>query len=147
MASLEPLPVDSMDWSTRFKEWSAHARTVADIAQALEQEQGGDLESGLRKSAESFQACVESHARDAQILIPWAHLDPKITLGLAKTLREHAPVGTGIEESLRIVPKLADAPDSFDSILSELSLLRATLEDRLPGNGTRSHKSICSPKR
>ena len=132
MASLEPLPVDSMDWAIRLKEWSAHARTVADIAQALEQEQGGDLESGLRKSAESFQACAESHVHDAQILIPWAHLDPKITLGLAKTLREHAPVGTMIEESLRIVPKLADAPDRFDSILSELSILRATLEDRLP---------------
>ena len=41
------------------------------------------------------------------------------------------PSGTAIEDSLRIVPKLADAPDSFDSILSELSVLRATLEDRL----------------
>ena len=95
MASLEPLPVDSMDWAIRLKEWSAHARTVADIAQALEQEQGGDPESELRKSAESFQACVESHVRDAQILIPWARLDSKITLGLAKTLREHAPERDG----------------------------------------------------
>ena len=26
MASLEPLPVDSLDWAIRFKEWSAHAQ-------------------------------------------------------------------------------------------------------------------------
>ena len=77
MASLDSLPVDSVDWANRFKEWSAHAQTVADIAQALAQEHGGDPESELRTWADAFRACVESHFRDAEILIPWTRLDPK----------------------------------------------------------------------
>jgi cyclic beta-1,2-glucan glucanotransferase len=133
MVSLDPLPVDSADWAIRFKEWRGHARTVADIAQALEQEHGGDLESELRTSAEAFKACVESHVRDAELLIPWARLDSKDILGLAKALREAAPEGLAIEQSLRAVPKLVDAPDRFESILFDLSALRVRLVGRLSG--------------
>ncbi len=61
MASIDPLPVDSADWAMRFKEWSAQAQTVADIAQALQQERGDSLESELHIWAEAFKACVESH--------------------------------------------------------------------------------------
>jgi cyclic beta-1,2-glucan synthetase len=133
MASLDPLPVDSVDWAIRFKEWSAHARNVADIAQALEQEHGGKLESELRTSAEVFKACVESHVRDAEILIPWARLDAKNILGLAKALRIQVPEGIAIEQSLRLIPKLADAPDRFDSVLYDLCALRARLVNSLAG--------------
>ena len=131
MVSLDPLPVDSMGWAIRFKEWRGHAQTVADIAQALEEEHGGDLESELCTSADAFKACVESHVRDAESLIPWARLDSKSILGLARALREVAPEGMAIEQSLRDVPKLADAPDRFDSILMDLSALRARLVNRL----------------
>ena len=88
MASLDSLPVDSVDWAIRFKEWSAHAQTVADIAQALAQEHGEDPEPALRIWAEAFKACVESHSRDVEILIPWARLDSKDVLELAKDLRD-----------------------------------------------------------
>ena len=132
MASLDPLPVDSVDWAIRFNEWRSHAQTVADIAQAL-QELGGDLESELCTSAEAFKACVVSHIRDAEVLIPWARLDSKSVLGLARALREVAPEGMAIEQSLRVVPKLADAPDRFESILFDLSALRVRLVDRLSG--------------
>ena len=37
-----------------------------------------------------------------------------------------------IEQSLRFIPKLADAPDRFDSALYELSVLRARLVNSLP---------------
>ena len=37
-----------------------------------------------------------------------------------------------IEQSLRSVPKLADAPDRFDAALHELSVLRARLVNSLP---------------
>src|SRR4029453_16213879 len=63
MASLESLPVDSLDWAIHFREWRAHARTVADIAQTLAQERGENPESELLIWAEAFQACVESHIR------------------------------------------------------------------------------------
>jgi hypothetical protein len=92
MASLEPLPARFHGLGDPLQGVEAHAQTIADIAQALEQEQGGDLESELRTWAEAFKACVESHARDSQILIPWARLDSKSChSGLAKALREHAP--------------------------------------------------------
>jgi len=132
MASLHSLPMDSMDCAIRFEEWRAHARTVADIAQALEQEQGGSPESELRTWADAFRACVESHFRDAEILIPWARLDSKDILELAEHLRNQAPEWIAIEQSLRFIPRLADAPDAFDFALSELSLLRDRLVNDHP---------------
>ncbi len=132
MASLHSLPVDSLDCAIRFEQWRAHARTVADIAQALDQELGDHPESELRAWAEAFRACVESHARDVEILIPWARLDSKDILELAEGLRDLAPEWMAIEQSLRFIPKLADAPDAFDFTLSELSVLRDRLVIGLP---------------
>jgi cyclic beta-1,2-glucan synthetase len=132
MASLDSIPVDSMDCAIRFEQWWAHAQTVADIAQALEQEHGDDPESELRTWAEAFRACVESHLRDVEILIPWARLDSKEILALAKDLQDRAPEWMAIEQSLRFIPRLADAPDRFDGALYELSLMRARMENTLP---------------
>jgi cyclic beta-1,2-glucan synthetase len=134
MLSLDPLPFDSMHWTTRFKELSAHARTVADIAQALEQERGDNLESELRTWADAFKACVESHCRDVKILIPWARLDSVDTVWLAKEFRDHATEWLAVEQSLRSTPILGDAPDKFDAILSEVLVFRATLENRIPAD-------------
>ena len=148
MASLDSLPVDSADWALRFEEWRALARTVADMAQALELEQGDHSESELRSWAEAFKASVESHIRDVEILIPWARLDSKDILELSKDLRDRGPDWLAIEQFLRFIPKLADAPDRFDSVLYELSALRARLERSLPAeSGTRSRESMSWPKR
>jgi cyclic beta-1,2-glucan synthetase len=131
-ASLELLPVDSVDWAIRLREWKAHARTVADIAHALAQERGDDPEPELLIWADAFKACVESHIRDAETLIPWARLDSKDLPGFVKHLRDTMPEWMAIEQSLRIVPTLADAPDRFDSALGELSALRARMTDSFP---------------
>ena len=93
MASLDSLPVDSLDWAIRFEEWRAHAQTVADIAEALAQEHGDDPEPELCIWADAFRACVESHVRDAEILIPWARLDSKDILEFVQGLRDKAPDG------------------------------------------------------
>jgi cyclic beta-1,2-glucan synthetase len=134
MASLDSTPVDSVDWALRFKEWRAHAQTVADIAQALAQERGDNPHSELRTWAEAFRACVESHVRDAEILIPWARLVSKDIPGLAKGLRDRTPEWVAIEPSLHFVPTLADAPDRFDAALCELSVLRARMITSLPAD-------------
>ena len=125
--SLDPMPLDSMEWAIRFKELSAHAQTVADIAQVLEQEQGDRLESEMSIWADALKACVESHSRDLEILIPLARLNSEDIRGLGKDFRDQAPEWLAIEQSLRSIPLLADAPDKFDSILSEVSVLRARL--------------------
>ncbi len=131
LASLDSLPADSVDCSIRFKEWLAHAQTVADMAQALAQEHGKDPEPALRIWAEAFQACVDSQVRDVEIVMPWARLESKDMLGLARDLRGQPPEGAAIEQSLRFIPTLADAPDRFDSILCELSGLRARMRNAL----------------
>jgi cyclic beta-1,2-glucan glucanotransferase len=132
--SLESLPVDPLDWAIRCREWRAHAGTVADIARALAQERGDDPEPELLIWADAFKACVESHIRDAGILIPWARLDSKDLPESVKHLRDTMPEWMAIEQSLRVIPRLADAPDRFDSALSELSVLRARVTDGLPAD-------------
>jgi cyclic beta-1,2-glucan synthetase len=131
-ASLESMPMDSLDWAIRFREWKANARMVADIAHALAQERGDDPEPELLIWADAFNACVESHIRDAETLIPWARMDSKDLPGFAKHLRDTMPEWMAIEQSLRGVPTLADAPDRFNSALGELSGLRARMTDSLP---------------
>ncbi len=126
-SSFESMPVDSVDWAIRFREWRAHARTVADIAQALAQEHGDDPEPELLIWADAFKASVESHIRDAGILIPWARLDWKDLPGFVRQLRDTIPEWAAIEQSLGVVSKLADAPDRFDSAVNELSVLRVRM--------------------
>ena len=47
----------------------------------------------LRIWADAFKACVESHIRDAEILIPWARLDSKDLPGLANVFETERPSG------------------------------------------------------
>ncbi|MBZ5645100.1 MAG: phosphorylase [Acidobacteriia bacterium] len=128
MDSLDSLPLDSMGWANRLNEWRAHAQTVADIAEALAQEHREDPEPALRVWADAFRAGVESHIRDAEILIPWARLGSKNILELVQGLRDSGPEWTAIEKSLRAVPRLSDAPDRFESVLLDLSTLRERLK-------------------
>jgi len=127
VASLDSLPVDAVDWGNRFAEWRSHAQTVADIAQALTQERGDPPESELSVWAAAFRACVESHVRDAEILIPWTRWNAKEIADLADRRREQAPEWTAVEPFLHSIPTLAEAPDRFDAALGELAALRARL--------------------
>ena len=133
-ASLDPLPVDAADWAARFVELRAHACTVADIAQTLTQERGDPPDSELRAWADAARACVESHARDVEILIPWARLDPEEIVVMAGRPPEKAPEWVAIEPFFRSIPALADAPERFEAALRELAALRARLLDNSPAN-------------
>jgi cyclic beta-1,2-glucan synthetase len=133
-ASLDAVPVDSVDWAMRLMEWRAQARIVADIAQALVQELGAASESELTVWSAALSAAVESHARDAAILIPWVRFDAKQIARIAQLRRDHAPEWLAIEPFLHSVPRLADAPDRFDAALTELTALRARLLERATEN-------------
>ena len=134
--SLRPLPDSAGDWAARFAEWRTHSQTVADIARALAQEQGDSPESELQVWIDALRVCVESHVRDAEIVIPWMRMSPADVAGLAKKFRGQAAEWLTIERSLRSVPTLADAPDKFDVALSQLAVLRARLTDSLPKDQT-----------
>jgi cyclic beta-1,2-glucan synthetase len=144
-ASLDLLPVDAADWAVRFVELRARAHTVADIAQTLAQERGDAPDSELRAWADAARACIESHARDAEILIPWVRLESDEIAAIAQRPSEQTPervvvepffnsVTTSVEPLFNSVPTLADAPERFEVALHELAALRARLLDNPPAD-------------
>jgi len=132
--SLDSLPVDAVDWGNRFAEWRSNAQTVADIAQALAQERADPPESELSVWAAALRTCVESHVRDAEILIPWTRWNAKEIAGMDQRRREQAPEWIAIEPFLRSVPTLVEAPDRLDAALRALSALRARLLGGVPAD-------------
>ena len=122
---LDSLPVDAADWAARFVDLRGRAHTVADIAQAWAQERGDAPDSELRAWADATRACVESHARDAEIFIPWMHLDAEELAAMAEHSPEQAPEWTVIAPFFQSVPTLEDVPERCEAALRELAALRA----------------------
>ena len=83
--SLELAPVNAAEWAERFVEMRTAAVTIADIAQTFAQERGDPADSELRTWADAVRACVESHVRDAEILIPWMRQDSKTIMSHGRT--------------------------------------------------------------
>ena len=133
-SALDSLPVDAADWAARFVDLRACAHTVADIAQAWAQERGDAPDSELRAWADATRACVESHARDAEIFIPWMHLDSEELAAMAERPPDQAPEWVVIAPFFHSVPTLADAPERCEAALSELVALRARLLNNSPAN-------------
>jgi cyclic beta-1,2-glucan synthetase len=123
-------PADAADWAVRFVELRERARTVADIAQTLAQELSEADDSEVRTLAEATQECVESHYRDAMLLIPWLRLEPQQIAAMAERSPEEAPEWAAIEPFFRSIPTLGDAPERFEAAVRELTALGGRL---IPG--------------
>ncbi len=132
-ASLGAPPVDAAGWAARLVELRMGAHTVADMAQALAQERGDSSESELRTWADAARACVDSHVRDAELLIPWACLSSKEMAAMVVCPPEQAPEWMVIAPLFHSVPTLADAPERCEAALRELATLRLRLLDNAPG--------------
>jgi cyclic beta-1,2-glucan synthetase len=124
---LEPEPANVLDWASRFAELRERARILDDISQAIEQEEGSAQVSELRFWAAAASACVESHARDVEILIPWARLGSSEIIAMADGRSDQASEWAAIEPYFRTLPTLAEAPDRFEAALRELASLRSRL--------------------
>jgi cyclic beta-1,2-glucan synthetase len=120
-------PANAADWAIRFVELKEHAQTVADIAQTLAQELGDPAASESRAWAEAARACVESHWRDAAILIPWLRLSSAEIMVMAQRPAEQALEWLAIEPFFRTVPALGEAPERFEAAVRELTALRGNL--------------------
>ena len=124
---LDHSPMDAMAWASLLIELKEGAQTIDDIAQALAQEQGDPLTSELRVWAAAVRACVESHARDMEIVNPWARLRPKQTSDIVESLSRQVPEWTNLYAIVRQIPTLHDAPEYFVSVLSRLAVIRDRL--------------------
>ena len=121
------VPGNVLEWASRFAELRERAQTLDDIAQTLQQEEGDAQDSELRVWAAAARDCVESHARDVEILIPWARLPSKEIAAMAERPLQQAPEWGVIEPYFRTLPTLAEAPERFEAALRELGVLRANL--------------------
>ena len=83
------------------------AQTVSDMAQTLAQELGEPADSELRVWSEAARACIESHVRDARILLPMLRLDDKYIRALAESAPGKSPEWDAIEPFFHSVPTIA----------------------------------------
>src|SRR5260370_1653586 len=120
-------PGNVMEWASRFAELRERAQTLDDIAQTLQQEEEDAQDSELRVWAAAARDCVESHARDVEILIPWARLPSKEILAMAERPLRQAPEWAATEPYFRTLPPLGETPERFEAALRELGVLRANL--------------------
>ena len=125
--SLQPAPVTPVEWAARFVELRTRAHTIADIAHALAQERGDASDSELCAWADAVTACVESHARDAAMFVPWIRLDSGRSTATAERALGRSPEWVSFESLFHPLPALADIPERFDEALRELAAFRADL--------------------
>ena len=120
-------PVDAVGWTARCVRLSALSHTVADMAQALGQERGDESDSELRAWADAVRVCVDSHLRDAELLLPWVRFSAK-----DRTAMFDHPSGPSAEWAViapffHPLPTLAAAPERFGDALRALEHLREQL--------------------
>ena len=139
---LDPLPADIPGWAERFSELREQVRILDDIAQTQQQEEGKEQSSELRIWAAAARACIESHIRDLEILIPWVRLPSRQPSGQIVATSGRSPIQLpeweAIEPYFQTIPTLADAPERFEAVLKELDSLR----DRLQPNSAKDWETL-----
>jgi cyclic beta-1,2-glucan synthetase len=127
---LQSRPADALGWTSRFRQLITSARTVADMAQAFSQERAEGPEGELHIWADAVRACVESHLRDVELLLPWVRLGPKDLAALFDHQSGPAPEWTAIASFFHPVPALSSAPERFAESLRALQRVREELLSR-----------------
>lgn len=132
--SLDVPADDAVEWASLFAELKKRARTIDDIAQALALEQGDSQTSELRVWAGAVRACVESHARDMEVMNPWARMPGKQAAETIEGLAKRAPEWAHLHAVAREIPSLEKAREYFEHVPSELAAVRDRLAREPAGN-------------
>jgi cyclic beta-1,2-glucan synthetase len=119
--------MNARDWAPQVVELREHSQIVTDIAQTLVQERGDPIDWEVRAWADAAFECVESHYRDATILIPWLRLEPKEIVAMSQRGQDDAPEWAAIEPFFHDFPTLQTAPERFQAAVRELMTLRTTM--------------------
>ncbi len=120
-------PVDAAGWTARFGRLTALSHTVLDIAQALGQERDDEPDGELRAWADAVRTCVESHLRDAELLLPWVRFSAKDRAAMFDHPSGPSPEWAVIEPFFHPIPTLAAAPVRFAAALRAIESLREQL--------------------
>ncbi|MGA3300803.1 MAG: glucoamylase family protein, partial [Candidatus Acidiferrales bacterium] len=134
-AMLEPVPASPRDWALRFVNLRERAQTVSDMAQTLAQELAEPADSELRVWSEAARACIESHFRDARMLLPMLRMDDKYIRALAESAPGKSPEWDAVEPYFHSVPTIETASECFESALRDLGALRA----KISGDSSRNN--------
>ena len=106
-ASIHSMPNDIMRWGLKILEIAERAHNVADLAQTVAQELGGQASSQVSVWAEAAKSCAESHLRDARIFLPWLRLNSKDLAAITATGPAKVAEWTAIEKSSSIRRRLS----------------------------------------
>jgi cyclic beta-1,2-glucan synthetase len=101
------------------------AHTMADIAHTYTQERGDMADAEVRVWADGARACIDSHWRDAEMLLPWLQLDAKETSSRGDgTLRAALSSASALLET---IPTVGDAPAHFERTVRAINAERVRL--------------------
>jgi cyclic beta-1,2-glucan synthetase len=129
-ASIHFMPSDISRWGLKILEIAERAHTVADLAQAVAQELGGQPSSEVSIWAEAAKSCAESHLRDAKIFLPWLQLSPKHIAAVTATGASKVPEWHAIEELFRPDATLANTLERLEAAARELRAYRSSLPNQ-----------------
>ncbi len=115
-AALESAPAAPASLARRLSELEGLSDTLTDIARTFSGERGDAASAELLAWAEAVRSSIRGHARDLELVLPWARL-----------LRDEDELGPLFDS---VVPSLAALPDLCDVALAALARRRAGL---LPG--------------
>lgn len=124
---LDVPPVDAMGWASLLGEFLSTAQTIDDMAQALAQEQSDPQTAELRVWAAAVKSCVESHARDMELVNPWARLQPKRAAEIAERLRRDITEWSWLQAIFKKMPTLDGSAQYFESALDVIAASRERL--------------------
>jgi cyclic beta-1,2-glucan synthetase len=129
-ASIHSMPNDIVRWGLKILEIAERAHNVADLAQTVAQELGGQASSQVSVWAEAAKSCAESHLRDAKISLPWLRLRPLHLAAVTATGASRAPEWRTIEQLLRSDATLANTPERLSAAAGELTAYRTSLANQ-----------------
>ena len=118
-------PADPDGWSLRWRQLTACADTLLDLARAYAAERGDAGDSEVLAWATLVCDDIRSHARDVECLVPWihfaGHLDTWVEAGVES--ETSLPHPAAFRKQLALASHLGDLSGSYALGLAELELL------------------------
>jgi cyclic beta-1,2-glucan glucanotransferase len=134
--SLLSAPTTSAGVAGRLAELALQADTVTDIARTLTEERGDGAE--VLTWAEAMRASIQSHQRDLEQLMPWAHLvagDAALVAAVEVNRETFPEEEEGFGPFFESVPTLAGLPGHCEAAIRILAHHRAELAAQGDGRG------------